>query len=84
MVTKSTSSKAPASTSTATAGASDDADVRVRNARRAERAQKIAKMQQDGHPFAGPALAMHKKVCDMEDALNRERTMLMAVLKQVK
>lgn len=72
-------------TTTAAGQTTDDAsDVRVRNQRRAERAAKIASMAKAGHPMASAALAQHQKVSALEDELNRERSMLMGILKFVK
>lgn len=75
---------APAASAASTASTETDSEARVRNQRRAERAQKIAKMQQAGHPFASAALAQHLKVNALEDQLASERGMLMGILKHVK
>lgn len=82
---KKTTTSATANTNSASTDASEDQhEIRQRNARRAERAQKIAQMQKTGHPFAAAAMAQHQKVVALEDQLNAERGMLMGILKHVK
>jgi hypothetical protein len=72
--------KTPSDVQGATTG---DEDVRAKNARRADRARRIANMMKAGHPFAGPANQMNQLVTKQEDELSRTRSQLMAILRGV-
>jgi hypothetical protein len=62
------------------AGPPESATI-TRDKRRRARALAVAKLGQSGHPMAAGAAALAKKVDALEDELDRERTMLMAVLR---
>ena len=60
------------------------AETRVKHIRRAERARLVAKLGEQGSPWAAAAAGAHKDVSALEDALQAKRTALMAILKSAK
>ena len=49
--------------------------------RRADRARQVAELGQAGHPMAKAAADMHARVSILEDQLDKERTLLVTLLR---
>jgi hypothetical protein len=68
-----------------TAGTAGTATVTIeRDKRRRARSEAIAKLGEDSHPFAAAAAAQNKKVIELENLLEKERSSLMTLLRVVR